>query len=84
MLSDQETEIDGVEYKINENGEVVEGNPVQVSEEEQAARTFAQGVISRIINMEEIGLDLSLDTYDEGLHLNVYGAEKLSVSLGKS
>ena len=51
MLSDQETEIDGVEYKINENGEVVEGNPVQVSEEEQAARTFAQGVISRIINM---------------------------------
>ena len=81
MLSDQETEIDGVEYKINENGEVVEGNPVQVSEEEQAARTFAQGVISRIINMEEIGLDLS---YDEGLHLNVYGAEKLSVWLGKS
>ena len=28
---------------------------------------------------EEIGLDMSHDTYDAGLHLNVYGAEKLSV-----
>ena len=32
---------------------------------------------------EEIGLDMSRDTYDEGLHLNVYGAEKLSVYLGR-
>lgn len=32
---------------------------------------------------EEIGLDFTADTYDEGLHLNVYGAEKMSVWLGQ-
>ena len=31
---------------------------------------------------EEIGIDLSTDTYDGGLHLNVYGAEKVSRWLG--
>ena len=28
---------------------------------------------------EEIGIDMQTDTYDAGLHLNLYGAEKLSV-----
>jgi hypothetical protein len=32
---------------------------------------------------EEIGIDWSYDTYDEGMHLNVYGAEKTSVYFGK-
>ena len=32
---------------------------------------------------EEIGLDMSTDTYDAGAHLNVYGAEKLSRYFGK-
>ena len=32
---------------------------------------------------EEIGLDWSTDTYDEGMHLNVYGAEKLTEYFGK-
>lgn len=32
---------------------------------------------------EEIGLDWSTDTYDTGLHLNVYGAEKLSAWFGQ-
>ena len=32
---------------------------------------------------EEIGIDWSKDTYDTGLHLNVYGAEKLSSYFGK-
>ena len=32
--------------------------------------------------MEETGLDMSRDTYDEGLHLNVYGAEKVARYLG--
>lgn len=32
---------------------------------------------------EEIGLDWSTDTYDTGLHLNVYGAEKLSSYFGQ-
>ena len=32
---------------------------------------------------EELGLDWSTDTYDAGLHLNVYGAEKFTSYLGK-
>ncbi len=32
---------------------------------------------------DEIGIDWQTDTYDEGVHLNVYGAEKLSVYFGK-
>ncbi len=31
----------------------------------------------------EIGLDWSTDTYDRGLHLNVYGAEKTTVYFGQ-
>lgn len=32
---------------------------------------------------DEAGLDMSRDTYDEGLHLNVYGAEKVADYMGK-
>ena len=32
---------------------------------------------------EEIGLDWNTDTYDGGIHLNVYGAEKLTSYFGK-
>ena len=32
---------------------------------------------------DEIGIDWSQDTYDEGMHLNVYGAEKLTDYFGK-
>ena len=32
---------------------------------------------------EEIGIDWTTDTYDTGLHLNVYGAEKLSRFFGQ-
>ncbi|MBO5939334.1 MAG: SGNH/GDSL hydrolase family protein [Clostridia bacterium] len=31
---------------------------------------------------DEIGIDWTTDTYDEGVHLNVYGAEKLSKYFG--
>jgi hypothetical protein len=31
---------------------------------------------------DEIGIDWQTDTYDEGLHLNVYGAEKFTKHLG--
>lgn len=34
-------------------------------------------------NVEEIGLDYNKDTYDGGLHLNLSGAEKMSVYFGK-
>lgn len=32
---------------------------------------------------EDMGLDMSSDTYDKGVHLNVYGAEKCSAFLGQ-
>ena len=32
---------------------------------------------------EEIGIDWNTDTYDAGLHLNVYGAEKASRWFGE-
>lgn len=32
---------------------------------------------------DEIGIDWSTDTYDEGMHLNVFGAEKLTDYFGK-
>ncbi len=35
------------------------------------------------IGNEDIGLDMSVDTYDAGLHLNITGAEKFSTYLGK-
>ena len=34
-------------------------------------------------HQEEIGIDWSTDTYDTGLHLNVYGAEKAADWFGK-
>ena len=34
-------------------------------------------------HQEEIGIDWSTDTYDTGLHLNVYGAEKMSRYFGQ-
>jgi hypothetical protein len=39
--------------------------------------------INLLEHQEEIGIDWSTDTYDAGLHLNVYGAEKLSAYFGK-
>ena len=36
-----------------------------------------------IEHIEDIGLDMSRDTYDAGMHLNIYGAEKLADYLGE-
>ena len=36
-----------------------------------------------IAENDAIGIDMQTDTYDQGQHLNVYGAEKLSVWFGK-
>lgn len=34
-------------------------------------------------HMEEIGIDWEKDTKDEGYHMNIYGAEKISMYMGK-
>ena len=39
--------------------------------------------INFIKQRDEIGLDMNNDTYDAGLHLNVFGAEKMSDHFGK-
>ena len=39
--------------------------------------------INAIPRMEEMGIDLKTDTYDGGIHLNVYGAEKYTRWLGQ-
>ena len=38
--------------------------------------------INFLDSIEEIGIDFETDTYDAGLHLNVYGAEKLADYFG--
>ena len=47
------------------------------------AETHALAYYNFIPLQEEIGLDWTVDTYDRGAHLNVYGAEKLTSYLGK-
>ena len=39
--------------------------------------------VNAISRMGEMGIDLSRDTYDGGIHLNVYGAEKYTRWLGE-
>ena len=39
--------------------------------------------INLLSHQEEIGIDWNTDTYDAGLHLNVYGAEKAARWLGR-
>jgi len=39
--------------------------------------------INAIPRMDEMGIDLATDTYDGGIHLNVYGAEKYTRWLGQ-
>lgn len=53
-------------------------------EEQVTAYAEKEGLLylNTLARAEEIGFDFNTDTYDEGLHLNVYGAEKLSDWLG--
>ena len=39
--------------------------------------------ITFLDKQDEVGIDYSKDTYDGGLHLNLYGAEKMSRYFGK-
>ena len=60
--------------------------PVWWPEWEEQIENFATDHNLIYINMleyqDEIGIDWSTDTYDTGLHLNVYGAEKAASWLG--
>ena len=62
-------------------------SPVWWPEWEEQIVTFAEEngllYINMLTSQEEIGIDWSRDTYDAGLHLNVWGAEKASRWLGK-
>lgn len=62
-------------------------SPVWWDEWDKQVKDYAQKNGLLYINFldceDEIGIDWSTDTYDTGLHLNVYGAEKLSDYFGK-
>ena len=62
-------------------------SPVWWQEWDDQIEEYAQKNDLLYINMleyqEEIGIDWQTDTYDAGLHLNVYGAEKASHWFGK-
>ena len=62
-------------------------SPVWWDQWDEQIETFAAENDLLYINMlehqEEIGIDWSKDTYDAGLHLNVYGAEKAANWFGK-
>lgn len=61
--------------------------PVWWWEWDQQIAAYAEEKGLRYINMleyqQDIGIDWSTDTYDTGLHLNVWGAEKASVWFGR-
>ena len=50
---------------------------------EEYAKTWRLTYVNCLEEIDSIGIDLSTDTYDGGLHMNVYGAEKVSLYLGK-
>lgn len=62
-------------------------SPVWWDEWDEQVAQYADAHDLLYINMldyqEEIGIDWATDTYDAGLHLNVYGAEKAATWFGK-
>lgn len=62
-------------------------SPVWWDEWDQQMEDYAKEHDLLYINFldyqEQIGIDWTQDTYDAGLHLNVYGAEKMSSYFGK-
>ena len=50
---------------------------------EQYAEEYGLTYINFCDYADEIGIDMNVDTYDGGLHLNITGAEKLSVYFGR-
>ena len=62
-------------------------SPIWYDEWEEQIEEYAQAHDLLYINflelIDEVGIDWNSDTYDQGLHLNVYGAEKLSRYFGQ-
>ena len=62
-------------------------SPIWWDQWDAQVEAYAEAHDLLYINMldyqDEIGIDWSTDTYDAGLHLNVYGAEKASSWFGK-
>lgn len=61
-------------------------SPVWYDEYEEQIQAYADTHGLLYINFlnlaDELGIDYETDTYDGGLHMNLYGAEKLSAHLG--
>ncbi len=61
--------------------------PVWYDQWEQQIINYADShqltYVNCIRQIDEIGIDFSQDTYDGGMHMNVYGAEKMSHYFGK-
>lgn len=61
-------------------------SPVWYDEYEEQVKAYAKENDLLYINYldlaDELGIDYETDTYDGGLHMNLYGAEKLSRHLG--
>ena len=61
--------------------------PIWHDEYEEQVEAYAEKYglvyINLLEHIEAMGIDWQTDTYDAGLHLNVYGAEKLSHYLGQ-
>jgi len=62
-------------------------SPVWYDEWEEQMETYAQEHGLLYVNflelLDEVGIDFNTDTYDNGLHLNLSGAEKLSAYFGE-
>ena len=62
-------------------------SPIWYDEWDEQIITYAQEhdlpYYNFLDKIDEIGIDWNTDTYDQGLHLNVYGAEKLSRYFGR-
>lgn len=63
-------------------------SPVWYDEYEQQMKDYAAAHHLLYINYlelaDQLGINYETDTYDGGLHMNLYGAEKLSAHLGKA